>query len=129
MTWMQEVQKEVKLAKAHDSISAEADSVNKALQFLGQSAMHLGGLAQSGNIPGSMLQATPFLDQFGNVVLANHALRQARVALEKGDGSAYYKGKVLNLKFYVNNILPQSVALGKQITSKDESCLDESLFN
>ena len=89
--------------------------------------MHLGGVAQGGNIAGSMLQAMPFLDQFGNVVLANHALRQARVAL--GDGSDFYKGKVLNLKFYVNNILPQSVALGKQITSKDESCLDESLFN
>ncbi|MGC6509723.1 MAG: acyl-CoA dehydrogenase [Myxococcota bacterium] len=128
MTWMQEVQKEVSAAKAHDSITAEADAVNKALQFLGQSAMHLGGVAQGGNIAGSMLQAMPFLDQFGNVVLANHALRQARIAIEKGDDSNFYKGKVLNLKFYVNNILPQSVALGKQITSKDESCLDEALF-
>lgn len=128
MTWMKEVQEEVKLAKAHDSIAKEAAAIDKSVNILGSSAMHLGGLGQGGNLHGAMLMATPFLDMFGNIILAKHALRQARIALEKGNGDSYYSGKVLNLKFYVSTFLPHAIALGKQITSSDESCLDESLF-
>ena len=33
-----------------------------------------------------------------------------------------------NLEFFVANLLPNAVALGKSITSDDESCLDPALF-
>jgi hypothetical protein len=38
------------------------------------------------------------------------------------------KGKLLNLTFYVHNILPQAMALSRVIRSGDESCLDAILF-
>ena len=73
---------------------------------------------------------------FGTVVLALHALWQARVAhtaLAKGEVSAedaaFYKGKIANLKFYTKNILPKATALGKAIQNSDDSCLDEGLFD
>ena len=130
MTWMKDLGEEVKACSAHEELKASAEAIDKASKFLGKSAMHLGGLGMKGNLKGAMLQATPFLDQFGCVVLGLHALRQARVALEKNPSldDPFYKGKILNVKFYVANMLPQSVALGKQITSNDESCLDPSLF-
>ena len=96
--------------------------------------MHLGGLGMQGQIRSAMLQATPFLDQFGNVVLAQHSLIQARIALDKlpeasGDRANHLRGKVLGCHFYCKNVLPQSMALGKSIRNGDESCLDEVLFN
>jgi hypothetical protein len=67
-------------------------------------------------------------------VLGLHALLQARVAKGKldadpdGGDAAFYKGKMLNAKFYCANILPQAMAYGKGIVSADDSALDESLF-
>ena len=115
-------------------MAEHADAVDKASKVLGKSAMHLGALGMQGNLPGAMLQACPFLDQFGCVVLGMHALQQARIshgklASAEGADQAFYKGKLLNLSFYCANLLPQSIALGKTITSKDESCLDPALFS
>ena len=68
---------------------------------------------------------------FGTIHLALEALQQARVAkrviAERGE-TPHLKGKALNLRFFVANLLPQSIALAKAIQSSDDSCLDESLF-
>jgi hypothetical protein len=78
-----------------------------------------------------MLQAMPFLNLFGAVVLGVHALEQAVVAQEAMDAGStedFYKGKILNARYYVANHLPQAVALAKSIQAGDDSCLDELLF-
>ena len=81
-----------------------------------------------------MLHAVSFQELFGTVILGVHALEQAHVAQAaldngaSGDDLAFYKGKVLNLKFYVNQMLPKAQALSKTIRSGDESCMDEILF-
>jgi alkylation response protein AidB-like acyl-CoA dehydrogenase len=135
MNWLAEATEELEAAKAHAELAELVASVEKARDSLGGSAMHLGGLGMQGNLKGAMLQASPFLDQFGCVALAVEAVEQARVALERlagGDANEadtrLYKGKVLNLRFYVKNILPRAVALGKSIREGDESCMDEALF-
>ena len=38
------------------------------------------------------------------------------------------KGKIVNLQFYVHNVLPESIALGKIIRSGDASCMDDAAF-
>jgi len=85
-----------------------------------------------GRVPHAMYQAYPFLTQFGTFLLGVHALRQAvvaRAALDAGaHEAALYEGKILNLKFYVANLLPQAEALGKVVRSQDGSALDETLF-
>ena len=89
----------------------------------------------AGNLQAALLHATPFLQVMGHVVLGVHSLEQAVVAheqLEKGGHSdrdqAFYRGKILNLSYYVNNTLPKAIALSKVIRSGDESALDEVLF-
>lgn len=135
MNWLAEVTEELEAAKAHPELAPFVAGVEKARDSLGGSAMHLGGLGMQGNLTGAMLQATPFLDQFGCVALAVEAVEQARVAaarLAEGGASEsdarLYKGKILNLRFYVKNVLPRAIALGKSIRDGDESCLDEALF-
>lgn len=131
MEWMQDVQAEVAKG-AEVGFGEEAEALGKSIQALGAATMHLGGMAGSGNLRGAMLQAYPYLKMFGTVQLGIEAMQQARVAKQKIDASgetAHLKGKVLNLKFYVNHILPQAVALGKTVRSGDESALDEILFS
>jgi hypothetical protein len=78
-----------------------------------------------------MLQAAPFLDQFGYVAIAVEALSQAvvakRVIAERGS-TPHLAAKAANLAFVVAHLLPRATALGKVVTSGDESCLDPELF-
>jgi alkylation response protein AidB-like acyl-CoA dehydrogenase len=132
MAWLQECNDELDRARA--AFPNEVAAMEKARDSLGGAAMHLAGLGMQGNVHGAMLHASPFLSQFGTVVLGLHAIWQARVAKTKldadpdGPDAGFYKGKMLNVKFYCANILPQATAYGKGITSADESALDPALF-
>jgi len=133
MTWMNDLNAEIERCRPHADLAQDIIAIEKARDSLGATAMHLGGLGMQGQIKSAMLQATPFLDQFGNVVLAEHALTQARIALEQmgdaqGEALTHLKSKVLGCHFYCNNVLPLAIALGKGIRNGDESCLDEILF-
>ncbi len=135
MTWISKSQAELERCRKLGIFEDEVAAIEKALGHTGATAMHLAGLGMSGDLPSAMLQATPFLDLMGNVVLALHAVWQARIAHERaesGEGAfsaSFYRGKELNLKFYIANVLPQAVALAKSIQAGDTSCMDDVLFN
>ncbi len=135
MTWLDECNQELERAKATKRMDEEVSALERARDQLGATAMYLGSLGQNKNIRGAMLQATPFLNLFGTVVLGLHAVWQARVAhlaIEAGAAGAdlqFYKGKVANARFYAKNVLPRATALAKIIQSGDESCLEEGLFD
>ena len=134
MTWLDECNKELERAKATKRMDDEVTALERARDHLGATAMYLGGLGIQGNIKGAMLQATPFLNLFGTVVLGLHAVWQARVAHTAIDAGAtgedlqFYKGKVANSRFYTRSVLPRATALAKIIQAGDESCLEEGLF-
>lgn len=134
MTWMQEAQKDIGHAKQVPELADAADAVNKAVGFLGAAAMQLGKVGAEGRLDAAMLQATPFLNLFGCVVLGVHALEQAAVAAEalKGEVSEsdarFYRGKLANAKYYAANQIPQAIALSKAIQAGDETCMDPELF-
>lgn len=131
MEWLEEFTKELDTAKGK-GIDNEIKELEKARDTLGAAAMHLAQLAFGGNLASAMLHACNFLTAFGTVVLGQQALLQASTAirmLAAGEGEQrHLKGKLLNLKFYVANLLPQATALSRVIRSGDESCLDELLF-
>ena len=130
MSWMQEAQAEVRAAKA-EGFEDEGLALEKAIGHLGATAMHLGGVAMKGDLSGGMLQAYPFLKLFGTVLLGIESLAQARVAQklidERGEDE-FLVGKLLNLKFYVANILGTAISTAKAIQAGDDSCLDERLW-
>ena len=134
MAGLSEANAEIDRCKEAGVVPDAVAALEKARDVLGATAMHLGMLGGSGNIKGAMLQASPFLTQFGTVVCGLHSLWQARVASAKlaagaqGEDARFYKGKVLNAQFYAANLLSRATALGKSIQAADESCLDESLF-
>jgi alkylation response protein AidB-like acyl-CoA dehydrogenase len=129
MEWLGDAQGLVK--ETVGTFPAEAEAIGKAIGHVGQTAMHLGGLGAKGKLAEAMLQATPFQAMMGHVVLALEALEQAKVAqarIDAGEDTPFLRGKVLNLKFFVHNLLPEAVATGKAIQAADASCLDASLF-
>ncbi|TPV95691.1 MAG: acyl-CoA dehydrogenase [Myxococcales bacterium FL481] len=130
MEWMQDAQQRAEAGKAA-GFSDDAAALTKAVQAVGASAMHLGGQAQKGEVEGAMLQAVPFLRAFGLVVLGLECMEQAVLAhgaIESGRDDALLRGKSLNLRFYVHQILPGAIALAKSIQSGDVSCLDPQLW-
>ncbi len=136
MMWLDECNKELEAARATGKLNEEVTALEKARDQLGQTAMHLGALGMQGNLRGAMLQSSSFLTMFGTVVLGLHSLWQARVAQQIVDGgsagaedASFYRGKILNAKFYMKNILPKATALGKAIQNSDDSCLEDGLFD
>ena len=130
MDWMQDAQKDAEAAGT-EGFEKQAASLGKGIQAVAASAMHIAGLGQGGNMEAALQYAVPFLNAFGWVVLGLEALDQARVAKRLIDGdkeTALLRGKLLNLDFFVANLLPQAIGLAKSIQSGDSSCLDETLF-
>ncbi len=135
MNWMGMANEVIESAREVADLADAAAAIEKARDALGASAMHLAGVGMAGDRVGAMSHATAFLNQFGNVVLGLWHLRAARVAsdcLAAGDLSdadaRFYRGKLVNLRFYVSQVLPESFALGKVIRSGDVSCMDEDAF-
>ncbi len=134
MNWLQECSEEVTRSTDYEELAPLGQALQKGQNHLGAAAMYLGQLGMQGKLDVAMLNATPYLELFGTVALGLHALRQARLAQDAidkgatGDDLKFYRGKVLNAKFYMTNILPRAVMLGKMITAGDTSCLDDDLF-
>ena len=130
MGWMADAQ--ATCARGRDAgLAAEADLIEKAVQTTGATAMHLAGLGGAGNLAGAMVNATPFLELMGIVMLAVESLEQAIVAkavIERDGENTHLAGKLLNVRFYVRNILPKATAISKSIQGDDYACLDERLF-
>ena len=135
MSWLNEANIELEKARATGVLADEVSALERARDQLGQTAMHLGMVGAQGNLSGAMLQATPFLELFGMVVLGLHSVWQARIAHEllqagaDGADTQFYKGKLANAKFYAKNVLPKATALAKIIQGGDESCLEAGLFD
>ncbi len=133
LQWIQEAGDGIQAAR-DAGLADQANALERAVQAVGATAMHLGSVGAEDNLAGVMVQATPLLEMMGTVVLGLHALEQARIARQALDGGAtgsdqaFYRGKVLGLDFYVANTLPSAIALGKSIRTADESCLNEALF-
>jgi alkylation response protein AidB-like acyl-CoA dehydrogenase len=130
MSWMGEAQKILADAKA-EGFAAQSDAIGKALGQLGAAAMHLGKMAGGGEVEGAFIQAVPFLETFGVVLLATEALDQARVAkklmAERGESPLYLR-KIAGLDFYIAHILPRATALAKTVQSGDTSPLQPRVF-
>ena len=111
--------------------AVEAGALEKSINQLGATAMHLGALGAGGKLEQTMLHAVPFQRMFGTVLLGVEAMEQALVAkaMIDADGETpHLAGKALNLRFYTHNVLPLATAMGKGIQSDDGAALDERLF-
>ncbi len=128
--WMQDAEAFLRSA-AKDGFIEQTAAIGKAVQALAATSMHLANLGRTRQIEAAFVQANPFLEMFGYVLLAIEAVDQAVVAkrlIDKDGDSPFLQAKLLGLDFYVKTVLPKAIALAKSIQSGDTACLDPQLF-
>ncbi|MGA6926942.1 MAG: acyl-CoA dehydrogenase [Desulfosarcina sp.] len=117
MDLMVEIQRTLARAKAIESLAAYAARVEKALNRLGEVAMHLGAAAMSPKVMSAFSFAHPFMEAAGDVVMAWMLLWRGVVAagqLEKGakkKDQAFYEGQINSVQYFTQAVLP--ITMGK----------------
>jgi len=125
MNFMGEVNRIVARARAIESLADLADKVEKALNRLGETAMHLGQTAMSEQFRAAFAHATPFQEVMGDVVMAWMLLWRAVVAgpqletlladldedarrekIARHKNAAFYHGQILSARYFINSLLP-----------------------
>jgi alkylation response protein AidB-like acyl-CoA dehydrogenase len=117
MDLLAEVQKTIAEARSLAATADMAAKVDEALNKLGEAAMQLGTTAMSPKVMEAFAFAYPFMEVFGDVVMAWMLLWRASIAagqIEKGakkKDAAFYEGQMKSAEFFIYSILP--VTLGR----------------
>ncbi|HSO67880.1 MAG TPA: acyl-CoA dehydrogenase, partial [Desulfatirhabdiaceae bacterium] len=124
MDLLSEIQKTISAAKAIPGLQDYAVQVEKAVNKLGEVAMHLGATAMSPKVLSAFAFAHPFLDVTGDVIMAWMLLWRAVIsatqmeklagsfepeartrAVEKNKNAAFYEGQIRSAEFFIYSIL------------------------
>lgn len=138
----------VSTASNNEALQELASGVEQAVQTLGDAGAYFGNCYQNGKPQIPIVKAYPFLNLFGNVALGWLHLWQSDLAStqlnkilaeEEIDGkdnkaisglaskhsdAAFYIGKIKGATYYIKNVLPESIVLGKTIQNDDLSILE-----
>lgn len=112
---------------SHEALGNEFQALKKSLDVVAQTAMTLAGWGMEGDRVKPMLSAYPFLEMCGHVTISYILLSQALKASEMikaGSDTAFYRNKIRTAQFFARRILPQAVALSKDIQSADLSAME-----
>jgi hypothetical protein len=129
-------------AKGDAWLKAEIELLEKAKESVVTAALHLSSLMAT-NVKRALLNATPFLELFGDTAIGWQLLWQAKIAKEKlaslgftddlktvqaaaavNREAAFYIGKVTTAKYFANNYLTKVPAKAVAVMKDDESALD-----
>ncbi len=130
MDLMVEIQGTIARAKAADGLEAFATRVEKALNRLGEVAMHLGAAAMSPNVMSAFAFAHPFLEASGDVVMAWMLLWRGTVAAEKlakgakKKDTAFYEGQLKSLQYFTQAVLPVTMGKMDAIMATSDAAVD-----
>ena len=122
-----EIQKTIAHARNHATLMPMAESLDAAVNKLGQTAMTLGKTAMSPEVKNAFAHAFPFLEVMGDVVMAWMLLWRAAVAAEKLlDGAkkkdlAFYESQATTARYFINNVLPVTVGKMDAIQGLDDA--------
>jgi len=130
---MVEIGKTIAEAAAQDDLKDLADKVQKAMETLAETTLHLGGVGMKGDVDRYLSQAAPYLTAFSQVVIAWRLLAQAIVANQKvheGSDDSFYLSKLATVKYYINAILPTTFTICDGIKNEADTAIDfeESWF-
>jgi len=145
MGWMKEVNEFIEKHKAHAVFGTAVGQLEQAKNTLINVSMHFAKSAATGDLLYPMLNATPYLELFGEVELAYLLLDQAIISQNKLQtifqkagattdeakakviddqaDAAFYCGKVHTAEFFCSNILPKVQATSMTILSGNRSAL------
>ena len=143
MNYLTEIQKITGIAKETDGLENLSDRVDKAVNRLGEIAMHLGKTALSEDFKVAFAFAKPFLDVMGDVCMAWMLLWRATLAVPalldrvgsldyktrqeqsvKNKEIAFYEGQLQSANYFINSALPITMGKMNAIEAGDAATID-----
>jgi hypothetical protein len=115
--------------KANETVGPLVLKVEAAKNTLAAVTMELGGIGRK-DIYYPALNASPYLEMFGDVVMGRLLVEQAAIASEKLTGEVttgerrFFEGKIKTAEFFVAQLLPRVDMLAVTIRSGDRSPLE-----
>ena len=143
MNFMGEVNRVVARARDIQALADLAGKVAKAVNRLGETAMHLGQAAMSDQFRAAFAHATPFQEVMGDVVMAwmllwraavaapqlaklteglEEEARQEKIATHKN--AAFYHGQILSARYFINSLLPVTHGKMDAILATESAVVD-----
>lgn len=129
MAFMGEIQKTVAQAKEAEATKELAEKVEKAVNRLGEIAMHMGKKALSLEFKTAFAHSLPFLYAMSDTVMAWMLLWRATTAVSKIEkaskkDSAFYEGQLKTADFFINSILPETMGKMNGIETATSAAID-----
>jgi hypothetical protein len=129
MAFMGEIQKTVALAKEAEATKELAEKVEKAVNRLGEIAMHMGKKALSLEFKTAFAHSLPFLYAMSDTVMAWMLLWRATTAVSKIEkaskkDNAFYEGQLKTADFFINSILPETMGKMNAIETATSAAID-----
>ncbi|MBI9077100.1 MAG: acyl-CoA dehydrogenase [Desulfatibacillum sp.] len=135
-SFMQEINNVIDRARKCGDLSPLADVMAQSLENLSALAMKLGATAMSADFKTAFAHSVPFLEIFGDIVMAWMLLWRASVASEKLGGKvkskdvAFYNGQIKTAQFFFGTVLPITQGRMKSVENMCPAALemDEAAF-
>jgi hypothetical protein len=127
---MVEIQNSIAAARALSKTAGLANKLEKALNKMGEVALHLGQTAMSPKVMTAFAHAYPFMEVAGDVVLAWQLLWRATIASQKLENgtkkkdAVFYEGQVKSAEFFTECILPATLGKMDAILATNSSAVD-----
>ena len=132
MNFLGEIQRTIALARDIQGLEELTAEFERAVNRLGEVALHLGKSALSPQFKIAFAHAFPFLEVMGDVVLSWMLLWRAALARQKLDGSAkkkdveFYEGQLKTAEFFIHTILPTTLGKMDSIVKSNGSAVEIS---
>ncbi len=132
MNFLGEIQKTIALARGTKGLEEIAAEVERAVNRLGEVALHIGKSALSPQFKVAFAHAFPFLEVMGDVVMAWMLLWRAALAKQKLDGGAkkkdidFYEGQLKTAEFFIHTMLPTTLGKMNSIVKSNGSAIEIS---
>jgi len=147
MSVMNQVGEFIEAHKEHPELGAEVKKLEGARDAVNESAMYF-AMTGASDVTIPLLNATPFLEVFGDLMIGKLLLEQATIAqdkfasiaadknvnlkrskkvkalLEDDEEAAYLWNKVKTAQFFANTVLPLAPAKAEAIKAGDKSAME-----
>jgi len=132
MNFLGEIQKTIALARDTEGLEELSAEVERAVNRLGEVALHIGKSALSPKLKVAFAHAFPFMEVMGDVVMAWMLLWRAALAKQKlADGAKkkdvdFYEGQLKTAEFFIHTILPATLGKINSIVKSNGSAVEIS---
>ena len=114
MDLLTEMNKTIALAKENEALADLGGRVEKAVNKLGEVAMHMGMTAMSEKVLDAFAMANPFLDVCGDVCMAwmelwRAVVSQPKIEKAKKKDLPFYQGQVKTAEYFITWVLPATM--------------------